>query len=612
MTKKNGGTPAERTGVPEMLTRADAKLSSFNAEARTVDLVLATETPVRRRSWDVGVYDEILIVTPQSIDAARLDSMALVDSHDTYSGLDSRLGSVVPGSLRFEGKTAIVTAKISRNPKGEALFRDLEDGHVMGVSVGYKITSQTKTEAPAGGAATIRATRWQPMEISVVSVPADPGASTRSHEPDADTTTPAIERQTMTRKELNAEIRSIQKAAGLPDTWAQTHIDADEIDLNAVRADALAQLSTRTQAATPSNIQIGQDHADPESIRSAMADALAHRLAPAAVKLEGRATEFRGHAVLDLVGDLAVARGDRVNLRDREALLQRAVGAHSTSDFPLLMSAAANKALLAQYQVAAPTYRSWSARKPFSDFKAHSFLRVGDVPAFTEINESGEVKYGTISENAEKVTAREYGTGIAIGRKALINDDLSALSDFSSGIAIRAANDENALAYGILKANGALSDTKALFHADHGNLAASGSAIDATSIGLAVAALRAQKSLDGMVLNLQPAFLVVGPAYETAARLILASINATKASDVNIWSGFATLIVDANITGNSWYLFASPAAAPVIVHGYVGGVEGPQVRSERDFDTQAVKVAASLDFAIGAIDFRGAYKNAGA
>ena len=51
MTKKNGGTPAERTGVSEMLTRADAKLSSFNAEARTVDLVLATETPVRRRSW---------------------------------------------------------------------------------------------------------------------------------------------------------------------------------------------------------------------------------------------------------------------------------------------------------------------------------------------------------------------------------------------------------------------------------------------------------------------------------------------------------------------------------------------------------------------------------
>jgi hypothetical protein len=40
--------------------------------------------------------------------------------------------------------------------------------------------------------------------------------------------------------------------------------------------------------------------------------------------------------------------------------------------------------------------------------------------------------------------------------------------------------------------------------------------------------------------------------------------------------------------------------------------DGPQVRTERDFDTQAVKVAAGLDFAVGAIDFRGAYLNAGA
>jgi hypothetical protein len=48
-----------------------------------------------------------------------------------------------------------------------------------------------------------------------------------------------------------------------------------------------------------------------------------------------------------------------------------------------------------------------------------------------------------------------------------------------------------------------------------------------------------------------------------------------------------------------------------VVYGYVAGSEGPQVRTERDFDTQAVKVAAGLDFATGVIDFRGAYFNAG-
>nr|CAD6606418.1 peptidase [Rhizobium sp. Khangiran2] len=414
------------------------------------------------------------------------------------------------------------------------------------------------------------------------------------------------------RGEINGQIRAAAKAAGLGQDFVDHHIDA-ESDVATVNAAALAALAARTAAtSTVRTVQMGVDHTDPTEIRSAMADALAHRIAPGSVKLEGRATEYRGHSVLDLVGDIAAARGERVNLRDKDALLQRAVGARSTSDFPLLLVDAANKALMSQYQVAAPTYRTWAARKPFSDFKEHSFLRVGDVPAFKQINEGGETEYGTISENAEKISAREYGTGIAIGRRALINDDLSALSDFSSGIAIRVANDENKLAYGVLSTNAALSDGVALFHASHANLAASGTALDGTNVGVAVAALRAQKSLDGMVLNLQPAYLVVGPQQEVAGRMILAAVNATKASDVNVWSGFAELVVDANITGKEWYVFASPAAAPVVVYGYVGGTEGPVIRSERDFDTQAVKVAASLDFAVGSIDFRGAYKNSGA
>ena len=68
---------------------------------------------------------------------------------------------------------------------------------------------------------------------------------------------------------------------------------------------------------------------------------------------------------------------------------------------------------------------------------------------------------------------------------------------------------------------------------------------------------------------------MVGPAYEVAARQILAAVNATKASDVNVWSNVAELVVDANIAGNSWYLFAAPSAAAVAVYGYVGGSEGP-------------------------------------
>jgi hypothetical protein len=583
--------------------------ATWDAENWTFQITLSAGAPVERQDRR-GVFDEVLDLRGAVIP----DRVPLLDSHNRFE-LDGRLGEVT--NIRLEGGQLVGTARLSRHsPMAQRIAAEIGDGAKFGISIGYSVPPNKWTERtnPTTKRREKVATAFDLLEASMVAIPADPAATTRSVPMDPeDENNPNPQPAVQTRAQVNAEIRSIARTTGLDDAWANGQIDA-EATLDAARAAALTEMQKRGQAAggIRSTATVGQDNNDPVSIRSAMADAIAHRIAPAACKLEGRAVEYRGSRVLDMVGELAVANGERINVRDQDALLQRAVGAHSTSDFPLLLADAANKALLGNYQAAAPTYRQWAARKPFSDFRDHSFLRVGDFPAFKEINEGGEVKYGSIGENAEKVRAKEYGTGIAIGRRALINDDLSALSDFSSMIAVRAAADENKQAYGVLAANAALSDTKALFHTDHKNLAASASTIDGTNVALAVAQLRAQKSLDGLALNLQPAFLVCGPAREVAARQLLAQIVAAKASDVNVWSGFAELVVDANITGNEWYLFTAPGMAPTVIYGYVAGSEGPQVRTERDFDTQAIKVAASLDFAVGAIDFRGAVKNAGA
>lgn len=617
-------TRSAPSDAPETLTReAPIRASSWNAERRTFDLILSAGSPVERYD-SAGAYDEILELRGASAPPV----LPLLNSHNRFD-LEARLGDV--SNVRMVGAELIGTARLSRHaPLAQRIAAELGDGTRFGVSIGYRVTAWAERINSTTKRREKAATAFELLEASLVAIPADQAATTRSVSMDPEETTtapsapapsaavpivpsPPTAPAAMTRAAINVEIRSIARTAGLDDAWANSQIDA-EASLDAARAAALAAMQERSRAAGSIRTAavVTQDHNDPVAIRSAMADALAHRLAPGAVKLEGRGVAYRGYRLLDMVGDLAVAGGDRVNLRDQDALLQRAVGAHSTSDFPLLLAAAANKALLANYQVAAPTYRKWAARKPFSDFRDHSFLRVGDFPSFKEINEGGEVRYGSISENAEKVRAKEYGTGIAIGRRALVNDDLSALSDFSSMIAIRAAADENRMAYAALAANGQLSDGKAIFHADHKNLASAASTIDGTNVALAVAQLRAQTSLDGLKLNLSPAYLVCGPNKEVAARQLLAAIVAAKASDVNVWSGFAELVVDSNIVGNEWYIFAAPGAAPTIIYGYVAGSEGPQVRTERDFDTQAIKVAASLDFAVGAIDFRGAVKNAGA
>ncbi|ACI98697.1 prohead protease/major capsid protein fusion protein [Rhodospirillum centenum] len=597
----------------DILTRAAGRPSTLDRAARTVEAVaLSGPAPAVRPGpapdGSAGPWVE-------ELDAAGADLSALIGGpvlKDHHNVTDAAVGTVA--GARREGSTIIAGLRFDPSEEAEAVLAKIEAGSIRGVSLGYVVT----TWRPAGtrnGRPVFVAAAWKPVEISLTPLPVDSGALIRSTSAMTATTESTTDPVVSTRTETNRTIRSIATAAGLPAGWADELIDrdADADEARRLAFEAMAKRARPVDNRAPAgSVTVGTSYEDPTVIRRAMADALAHRLAPAHVKLEGQAVQYRGHGPMALLGQLLAARGERVNPWDRDALLTRAIGAHGTSDFPALLADAANKALEAQYEAAAPTYRMIAAPRSFNDFKPHKFLRVGDFPTFRNLAEGAEVQYGSISENRETVTPGEFATGIAIGRRALVNDDLGALADFSSLIAIRAAQFENATVYGLLAGDGpVLSDGKALFHADHGNKAASGSAI-ADGIDAAVQALRAMTGLDGAKLNLRPRYLVVGPAREAAARRILAQINPTKAGDVNPWAAQFELVVDAEITGNRWFLVAEPAQAPTLVYGYVNGAAGPQILTETDFDTQAVKVRAGLDFAAGVIDFRGVYSNAGA
>ncbi len=425
-----------------------------------------------------------------------------------------------------------------------------------------------------------------------------------------DTAPPAA--PALDRAQRNTEIRSIARVSGLPQTWTDVQIDGDA-DLDVVRAAAFAEMQKRSgPSLNTTTVQVIHDNGDPMQIRSAMADALAARLSPS-IKIEGRAIEFMGWSVLDMAGELMRSRGERIDHRNRagvvDALFTRS--AHSTSDFPLLLESALNKSLLPSYQTAAPTYRTWSVQRGFNDFRPSKHLRIGDFPGLTEIGaEGGEPTYGTVSENRETITPKEFGSGLVIGRKALVNDDMGALQSFTGMIGVRVAAEENRLVYSHLLSNPTLADGVSVFHASHGNLLA-GADIDVDSVALVVQKMREQKSLDGVPLNIAPRFLVVGPTKELKARRLLTSIVANQTANTNPWSGLLELVIDANITGSEWFVFADPGLYPVMAFGYVGGTTGPTVRSEIDFDTRAMKIAVGLDYGFGAVDFRGAVRNPG-
>jgi hypothetical protein len=103
----------------------------------------------------------------------------------------------------------------------------------------------------------------------------------------------------------------------------------------------------------------------------------------------------------------------------------------------------------------------------------------------------------------------------------------------------------------------------------------------------------------------------VGPDKETEAEQLVASITANDTVKVNPLSGKLTPVVTPEVTGNQWYLLAEGRGS-CFVHGFLEGAAAPRVRTEEPFGTQGMAMTIEHDFGLGAVDFRGGWKNPGA
>jgi ATP-dependent protease ClpP protease subunit len=417
-----------------------------------------------------------------------------------------------------------------------------------------------------------------------------------------------------------ADLEGIASRNGLPAEFVLAQAKAGATREAALEAALEAVAQKSPQAYVPGPIsQFIHSYDDPANVVDAMATAIAARHMPAVASKvgEGQWRKFAGLRPSDMLIELAQARGERVTSRDREKLIARAF--HTTSDFPLLLSNAGNKMLEAGYALASPSYRTFFARRRFNDFKAHSFLTAGDFPSLQALSEGGEIKRGSVSEKREQITPGTYARGVAVTRQMLVNDDLGAFTDFGTMIGRRIADWENATAYGVV--NTASGDgptlaegSAAVFSTAAGrvNKAGTASAVTAVALGLGFNAIKAQSSMDGLKLNIQPRYLVCSVIQEfVAAQFASSTVVPSGPTNVNPFAGRFEVVSDANLPNNRWYLFADPVAAPVYVYGYVGDNEVPQVRVGQPMGVDGTVVEVVHDFAVGAIDFRGGFFNAG-
>lgn len=160
---------------------ARVRSASFNDETNTVDIVWSTGSDVLRVDDFGDTYIERLLMGDGNVRLDRLNSDApLLDTHSSEA-LANVIGSVVPGSARIENGKGVATVKLSSAASDVDTISKIREGVIRSISVGYIVHSSARIEGESGQPDVVEVRDWEPLEVSAVPIPADPGARIRKH-----------------------------------------------------------------------------------------------------------------------------------------------------------------------------------------------------------------------------------------------------------------------------------------------------------------------------------------------------------------------------------------------------------------------------------------------
>ena len=170
-------------------------------DGRTFTFPFSSEFPVNRYFGP-----EVLSHARGAADLSRLnDGAPLLFNHNP----DQLIGVVERAWIDEQAKRGYATVRFSRSPLGQQMLADVQDGVLRNVSFGYAIDNLEERNGD------YVATSWNPYEVSIVSIPADP--------------TVGVGR--------SLDVQPAAKAASTPPMESPTPMDTTP-DLSVVRAEA--------------------------------------------------------------------------------------------------------------------------------------------------------------------------------------------------------------------------------------------------------------------------------------------------------------------------------------------------------------------------------------
>jgi hypothetical protein len=310
----------------------------------------------------------------------------------------------------------------------------------------------------------------------------------------------------------------------------------------------------------------------------------------------------------------------------------------TTSDFPYILAAAANKSMLEGYGAVATSYEQWAKIGSLSDFKATNRVKLSEAGDLQRVYEAGKYKETAFSEDQNPIQVFTYGLKFNISRQAIINDDMSAFTTIPGRLGRSARRLPNTLAVIVLLTNGTMNDGTALFASAHNNNSANANyALDTIAHGVngiknARKMLGEQRGMlhamasaasNTLYMGLEMTVLLVATDdQEFIARQIIASNtnpNQNNMGVINPLQGAASvvkelLLGDSQLSGYStsaYFGFASPADAPVVEVAFLNGQREPFMEEVDQTDADGRVYKVRLDCGAAATDYAGAARETG-
>lgn len=636
-------TVATAQNAPIVLAAAEVDVRAGEASAPPrLRIVAYSGGPMTVGGWGT------IVVDVAGVEAS--ERVAILADHD------QRLGSVVGhGALSIDGGSLVVDGSVTgvgqaakdvialaRSGFGLQASVGLEVLEAETVPAGRKVNVNGRSVASGRGLTLVK--RGRLREVSVVAIAADRTTSvdvaarrgsngSNSMDANNNETGAAVMDEAAIRSNERDRLTEIEGVCAAPGgDWGRSakrvaevkaSAVAGDIDLSELRAEMLDIL--RSSRPSVNNANTGGVLGVEANNSNILAAALLKKGG-----FGGLAERSFGSYVMeaaDRAGVLHTLDACRLALqwegreppRDRDGLVRAAL---STMSLPVALTESISRVLLDGYGEAPQTWRSIASVRSVNDFREHKAVRPSMTSDLNPIAPGGEIKHGTVSEDATAYRANTYGTMLSVDRRDLVNDDLGFLDGLSRSLgrsAMRSLADDY---YTMLLAN-----PGGFFSAGNGNyITGADTALSVDSLAAAATAVMLQTDDEDRNLDLKPMTLLVPPQLATTAKSVLESeyiAAATNGPTGNAVRNLVRIEVEprlsngarfgANASAKAWYLFAEPGACSTIV-AFLNGRDTPTVEYF-GLSTEPNRLAASwrvyFDWGVAPCDFRAAVKAKG-